>query len=144
MIICNAVPKIWRMTDVFVIFHFGLLFPLLPPPSSPKNENFKKMKKNAWWYHHFTFVNHKLWLDDVWFLRYGARRMDGRTDGWTDGKSDIYRWVPHLKNRMNIFFIHNKQTVCHFWGWGKLKEKSLKGPKSKNYHENSNDFSDVC
>ena len=37
------------MTDVIVIFNFRLFFALLllppPPPNSPKNENFKKMKK---------------------------------------------------------------------------------------------------
>ena len=32
------------MTDVTVIFHFGLIFALLPP-TSPKNENFKKNEK---------------------------------------------------------------------------------------------------
>ena len=32
------------MTDVIVIFHFGLFFALLPP-NSPKKENFKKMNK---------------------------------------------------------------------------------------------------
>ena len=31
MIICNTVPEIWCMTDVIVIFHFGLFFALLPP-----------------------------------------------------------------------------------------------------------------
>ena len=31
MIICYTVPEIWCMTDVIVIFHFGLFFPLLPP-----------------------------------------------------------------------------------------------------------------
>ena len=30
MIICYTVPKIWRVTDVIVIFHFGLIFALLP------------------------------------------------------------------------------------------------------------------
>ena len=30
-IICYTVPEIWRMTDVIVIFHFGLFFALLPP-----------------------------------------------------------------------------------------------------------------
>ena len=25
MIICYTVPEIWRVTDVIVIFHFGLL-----------------------------------------------------------------------------------------------------------------------
>ena len=31
MIICYTVPKIWRVTDVIVIFHFGLFFALLAP-----------------------------------------------------------------------------------------------------------------
>ena len=44
MIICCIVPEIWHMTDVIVIFHFGLFFALLPP-NSPKNQNFTKMKK---------------------------------------------------------------------------------------------------
>ena len=31
MIICYTVPEIWCVTDVIVIFHFGLFFALLPP-----------------------------------------------------------------------------------------------------------------
>ena len=31
MIICYTVPEIWQMTDVIVIFHFGLFFALLAP-----------------------------------------------------------------------------------------------------------------
>ena len=45
----------------------------------------KKKEKNFWRYHNFTHMYHKLWSDDVRFLRYGARQ----TDGWTDRKSDI-------------------------------------------------------
>ena len=46
MIIYFIVPEIWHVTDVIVIFHFGLIFALLPPKSqSLKNKNFKKMKK---------------------------------------------------------------------------------------------------
>ena len=43
MIICCTVLEIWHMTDAIAIFHFGLLFALLPP-NRPKNENSKKMK----------------------------------------------------------------------------------------------------
>ena len=42
--ICYAVPEIWCMTDVIVILNFGLFLPFYPP-NSPKNQNFKKMKK---------------------------------------------------------------------------------------------------
>ena len=37
---------------------------------------------------------------------------DGRTDGWTDWKSDIQRWVPHLKTGKLKFkyFLISVQT----------------------------------
>ena len=48
-------------------------------------QNFKVLKKwekkNTWRYHHFTYLYQKLWSDNVRFLRYGARRTDGQTDG---------------------------------------------------------------
>ena len=44
MIICYIAPEIWYMADVIVIFHFVLFLPFYPP-SSPKSENFKTMKK---------------------------------------------------------------------------------------------------
>ena len=43
MIICYTVPDIWHVTDVIVIFHFGLFLPFIP--KSPKNQNSKRMKK---------------------------------------------------------------------------------------------------
>ena len=39
-----------------------------------------KEKKNAWKYHDFTHVHQKSWLDDLWFLIYGARHTEGRTE----------------------------------------------------------------
>ena len=59
MIICYTVPEIRSMTDVIVIFHFGLFFAFVPP-NIPKNQNLHKMKKNTERYHHFTYVNQKL------------------------------------------------------------------------------------
>ena len=44
MIICYTVPEIWHITDVIGFFHFGLFFALYLP-NSPKNQNYKKMKK---------------------------------------------------------------------------------------------------
>ena len=86
MIICYTVKVIWHVTNVIVIFHFGLFFTLLPCNSSPKNQNFMKNEKNFWRYHYFTHVYQKLWLDDVQFLRHGVRW----TNRWMDRrKSDI-------------------------------------------------------
>ena len=45
MITCYTFPEIWHVMHVIAIFHFGLLFALLPPSNSRKNQNFKKMKK---------------------------------------------------------------------------------------------------
>ena len=42
-----------------------------------KTTNKQTNKKDTWRYH-FTHVYQKLWLDDVRFLRYGARQTDGR------------------------------------------------------------------
>ena len=79
-IIWCMVPEIWSTTDRIFFFHLGHFLPFYPP-NSPKNQNQKKKERNAWIYHHFTHVHQKLCSDDVRFLRYGARRTDGRTDG---------------------------------------------------------------
>ena len=42
MIICYIATKIWRVTDVIVTFHFGLLFALLPPLAAQKINVLKK------------------------------------------------------------------------------------------------------
>ena len=73
MIIWYTVPEIWRVTDLIVIFHFGLFFALFP--------FFQKNEKKAWRYHHITHVYQKLWLDGVRFLKNGAPWTDGRTEG---------------------------------------------------------------
>ena len=57
MIICYTVPKIWHVTDVIVIFHFGFIFcPFFYLCNSPKTEKFLKNEKTTWRYHHFTHV----------------------------------------------------------------------------------------
>ena len=46
MIMYYTVPEIWQVTNV-IIFDFGLIFALLPPPpNSPENQNLKKNEKN--------------------------------------------------------------------------------------------------
>ena len=58
VIIRHTVPEIWHVTNVIVIFHFGLFF----ASYNPKNQNFKQMKKkkNAGRYHNFTHMYQKL------------------------------------------------------------------------------------
>ena len=73
-----TVSKIWSVTNVIGIFHFGLFFALLhitpsPPPNSPKNENIKKqIKKNTWKYHHLTQLYQKSRSYVLLSLRYGT------------------------------------------------------------------------
>ena len=59
MIIFHTVPEIWRVTDVIVIFHFGLFFAFLAP-KQPQKRKFKKNEKNTWRYYHFARVYQKL------------------------------------------------------------------------------------
>ena len=68
-------------------FSFWAIFCPFTPITAQKMKIFKN-EKNTSWYHHFTHVFQKLWLDDVLLLRYGARETDGQTNGRTDGKSD--------------------------------------------------------
>ena len=42
MLYCSL---IWRITDLIVIFQFGLFFTILPP-SQPKKSKFRKNEKN--------------------------------------------------------------------------------------------------
>ena len=68
------------VTDGIVIFNFELFFAFYTA-NSPKKENYKKKKKkekNVWIYH-FIYVYQKLQLDNIQFLRFGARR----TNRWT-------------------------------------------------------------
>ena len=84
MIICYTAPEIWHVTDIIVNFSFWAIFCPFIAPTVLKIKILQKYKK-SWRYHFFTYVYQKLWSDDVWFLRYGAKQMDRRTDEWTDG-----------------------------------------------------------
>ena len=57
---------------------FVILGHFLPfdPPNNPKNQNFEKMKKSTWRYHHFTQVYHKWQSYDIWFLRYQMQQTN--------------------------------------------------------------------
>ena len=65
----------WDIMCDRVFYHFVLFFALLPP-NNPQNQNFDKMKKNPWRYHHFTNTYHKLQSFDVWFLRYEVQQTE--------------------------------------------------------------------
>ena len=98
-------------------FSFWTIFCPFTPLTAQKIKIMKKWK-TAWRYHHFTYVYHKLWSDDVQFLRYGARWTDGQTDGQTDRRtdgSDIERWVSHLKmEHFDMSKVLNNSTVSKF------------------------------
>ena len=63
--------------------HYFSFWAILPfyRSNSLKKSKFQKNEKSAWRDHHFTHVYQRRWLDDIWFLRYGTRQMDGWTDG---------------------------------------------------------------
>ena len=80
----------WDMAPDVCNFHFSFWAIFCPfTPLTAQKIKFSKQWKKPWRYHHFTCVYQKLWLDEVWFLRYGARLMEGRMDKQTDRKSDI-------------------------------------------------------
>ena len=74
IIICYTVPEIWCVTDVIVIFHFGLFFVLLPLTARkmkiPKKK--KRRRKKPWRYHHFTQV-----YQNSWYMLYCSWDMVG-------------------------------------------------------------------
>ena len=90
-------------------FSFWTTFCPFTPLTAQKSK-FQKNEKNTWRYHHFTRVYQKLWLDDVRFLRSGARRMDGRTDG----KSNTQKCVPHLKRKKFPSWMYLMETFLNF------------------------------
>ena len=98
MTTCYTVPEIWCLTDV-IIFHFGLFLALLPL-TAQKIKILKKWKKSLDISSFYICVPKIMirWctFPEIWCA------MDGWTDGQMDRKSDIQRWVPHLKNE-NIF-----------------------------------------
>ena len=85
---CNCYFSFW---DIFCPF----------TPLTAQKIKISENKKKPWRYHHFTQVYLKSWLDYIRLLRYGV----WRTDGWTDRKTDIERWVPHLKKKYLSPFI---------------------------------------
>ena len=93
-----TVPEIWHMTDVIYFSFWAIFCPFTL--NSQKNQNFKKMKKNAWRYYHLIHKYQELWLHDARFLRYGAIQTDGQMEGWK--KSHIEVDAPPKKTRTKV------------------------------------------
>ena len=84
IMICYTAPKIWCMTDVIIIFHFGLSFALLPaPPPLPRppltSQRIKILKK---WKKHLEISSFCIRVPKImirwcnctsYILRYGLR-----------------------------------------------------------------------
>ena len=111
MIICYTVSEIWHVTDVTFIFHFCLFFALLPPYCL-KTENFKKMKTRLEITSFYTsvpkimikcYLVSETWCmtDVIVIFHLGLFP--------TDRKSDIKRWVPHLKK---IILQNISEIIC--------------------------------
>ena len=79
-LLCNSdytTMKIKNHTHVKKVGHtsefpFGIYWWTL---KNLKNQNFEKMKKNCWRYHHFTHVYQKPQSYEVQFLRYRVRQI---------------------------------------------------------------------
>ena len=84
----------WDMVCDICNCYFFILGYFLPfSPLTVQKIKILKNEKKITWRYRFTHVYQKWWLDDVRFLRTGARQ----TGGQMDEKSDTQRWVPHLK-----------------------------------------------
>ena len=108
MIICYTVYEIRCVRDMIFVSHFRLFFALLPP-NNQKNQNFRKMIKHLEISSFPTCVPKIMitWclVPETW------SPTDGRIDVRTDGKSDIWRWVPDLKNiACWIFYFYSRST----------------------------------
>ena len=93
MIICYTVTEIWCVTDVIVIFHFGLFFALL----SPLPLTAQKIKISEKWKNLLEISSFCTCVPEIMIRWCMIPEIWCTTDRGTDRKSDIMRWVPHLK-----------------------------------------------
>ena len=96
MMIGYTIPEIWRVTDVIVIFHYGLFLPFYSF-NSPKTKISKKKKKKMPGDSSFYTSAPKTvirWctIPEIWCV------TDGRTDGRTEkvtyrGGCPAWKWI---------------------------------------------------
>ena len=120
MIKCFTVPEIWRVTDVIVIFHFGLFFPSPSPPSPPppshnrlSNENFKKRKKHLEILSFYTIVPKIMirWctVPEIWCV----------TDGRKMWLIEVGASPRNMMERMHVY--HVEIRINETWSLWKAK-----------------------
>ena len=83
--------KSWSYAILFLRYgtwNWAICCPFSPSPPPPTYLTVQKIKisknekkKKASRFYHFTHMYQKLWLDDVRFLKYGARRTYWQTGG---------------------------------------------------------------
>ena len=121
---CSCYFSFWAFS--FTILGYFLPFYL---PYSPKNQNFKTTKKkktekkptkNKLEISLFYTCVPKImisWCTVLEILRATDDRMDERTDGQIDGKSDIQRWMHHLKNEESSKTILRQRKLKKSTHW---------------------------
>ena len=80
-----------------------------PPPLKAKKIKFLKKWKKPWRYH-FIQVYQKSWLDDVWFLRYGALQTD-RQKNW---HIEVNRRLHIHADLFNSYLVFG-HPMTNFW-----------------------------
>ena len=87
LIIWYTVPEIWHVTDVIVIFYFGLFFALLPPLTAQKS-NFQKIEKKKKQLEISSFYT---WVPKIMIRWCTVPEIWCVTDGQTDGQKKWHR-----------------------------------------------------
>ena len=97
------------MTSDGCNFHFSfwaIFCPFFIPLTAPKIKIYEKIKKTTG----DIIISHEH-QKHVQFLSYDARWIDGQSEGRTNGKSDIQRWVPYLKIIFKVGYTKVKLSL---------------------------------
>ena len=98
MIICYTVPEKWYVTDVIVIFHFGLFFVLLMKKCLEISSFYTCVPKiMIWW----------CMVPEIWCATDG--RTDKQTDGWQKWHVEV--GAPPKKRKIKRFLYFYDYTI---------------------------------